>query len=188
MPYTEVLPSKAEIFGHWKDRFAGIGIFVDWGEPSCWACGFHYAAKYDIKSPDANWNEILDGWGRIPLQRCHIVPRSLGGADKPDNLFLMCRECHDLAPNTALPEIFFEWARAQSYLRREMEKINEALRSFSVSPKQYCELLQVIQTSDFKLWKRGKLGLHRPQSKIRPGIVPTYSRNFDRVSSSLPEI
>jgi HNH endonuclease len=164
VPYVDVLPSKVQIFNHWKDRFREVGIFIDWGEPSCWACRFHYGIKYDIKSPDASWNEILDGWERIPLQRCHIIPRSLGGSEEPANLFLMCRECHDLQPNTALPEIFFEWVRAQSHGRRESAKIDEALRSFGVGPEQHRELTQLLESSDFKTWLDGKSGLHRPQS------------------------
>jgi hypothetical protein len=76
----------------------------------------------------------------------------------------MCRECHDLAPNTAVPEIFFEWVGAQSHWKREFAKLDEALRSFGVSPEQYHELTQVLNAPDFKVWVRGKIGLHRPQS------------------------
>jgi HNH endonuclease len=164
LPFTDLLPSKAQIFSHWKDRFPDIGIFVDWGEPSCWACGFHYSTKYDVRSSDAGWKKILNGWDRVPLQRCHIVPRSLGGTDEPSNLFLMCRECHDLAPNTALPKIFFEWVRAQSSARRESAMIEEALRSFGVASEQHEEISQLLASSEFKEWVSGKLGLHRPQS------------------------
>jgi hypothetical protein len=31
MAYVDVLPSKAEIFSYWKDRFDAIGIFFDLG-------------------------------------------------------------------------------------------------------------------------------------------------------------
>ena len=46
------LPSKAEIFAYWKERIFEKGLFVDWGEPSCWVCGFYYESKYDISSPN----------------------------------------------------------------------------------------------------------------------------------------
>lgn len=111
--FTDVLPLKSEIFDYWKERLPALGFFIDWGEPSCFACRFHYGTKYDIKRSDAGWHEIFECWNSIPLQRCHIVPRSLGGTDEVANLFLMCRECHDPAPNTNIPEIFFDWARAQ---------------------------------------------------------------------------
>ncbi len=164
MPWTDTLPSKAQIFDYWKDRFREIGIFIDWGEPSCWACRFHYGTKYDIKRSDASWSGIYAGWDRIPLQRCHIVPRSLGGTDDPSNLFLMCRECHDLAPNTAIPDIFFNWVRSQSPHRRESDKIQEALRAFGVDQVQQKKLTRIIESAEFKEWLGGKLGLHRPQS------------------------
>jgi hypothetical protein len=164
MAYIDTLPSKAQIFDYWKDRFRKIGIFIDWGEPSCWSCRFHYGTKYDIKRSDAGWDQIFDGWNRIPLQRCHIVPRSLGGTDEPSNLFLMCRECHDLAPNTAVPEIFFQWVRAQSFDKREADKIRDALRAFEMTEERHEELMIVIESAEFKAWMSGRLGLHRPQS------------------------
>jgi len=99
--FTDDLPSKSQIFEYWRERLPPLGFRIDWGEPGCWACGFHYGAKYDVKRPDARWCEI-----------------SLGGTNDVANLFLMCRECHDLAPNTSVLEIFFEWARAQSWHTR----------------------------------------------------------------------
>jgi hypothetical protein len=164
MPYTDTLPSKAQIFDHWKDRFRQLGIFVDWGEPSCWACGFHYGARYEIKRSDASWREIFAAWDRIPLQRCHIVARSLGGADDESNLFLMCRECHDLAPNTEIPDIFFHWVRSQSFHKRESDKILEAMRTFGIDQVESDKLTDVIECAEFKAWICGRFGLHRPQS------------------------
>ena len=189
MPYTDVLPSKGEIFSHWKDRLLDIGIFIDWGEPSCWACGFHYGAKYDIRRSDAGWNEILAGWEEVPLQRCHIIPRSCGGADKPSNLFLMCRECHDLQPNTSVPEVFFQWARAQNSFAREVAKLRTAFESFGiVEVDAQIELGELICSNDLRSWMSGKIGLHRPQSNYAPrssrltpatvvGLAAYYQRN-----------
>jgi 5-methylcytosine-specific restriction endonuclease McrA len=158
------LPGRGEIFLHWKDRLGELGLFVDWGEPSCWACGFHYDDKYDVPSPQVTLERIVQCWERIPLQKCHIVPKSLGGADTADNLFLMCRECHDRAPNTPFPEIFFEWARAQSSSRRESAKIEEALRSLSVPEDMRNVIEAALNSPEFGSWVSGKIGLHWPQS------------------------
>jgi len=187
MPYVDVLPSKAEIVAHWRERFRDLGIFIDWGEPSCWACGFHYGSKYDVKSPKAGWNEIFDAWNKIPLQRCHIVPRSLGGKDEPSNLFLMCRECHDQAPNFPFTDAFLEWARAQNYLLRESLKLEEAFRSFGVEAERRAEIAAILASTGFKAWAREKIGFHRPQSnyasvlsRLTPatmiGLAVYYSR------------
>ena len=165
MSSTDDPPSKSEIFDYWKDRFRDLGIFVDWGEPGCWACGFHYGTKYDIKRSNASWNEILRCWEGIPLQRCHIIPRSLGGTTDPPNMFLMCRECHDLAPNTDIPEIFFEWVRAQSWRVRESSRTQAAFASFGVDSASEKSLCELIDSDKFKSWVSGRFGLHWPQSK-----------------------
>ena len=146
--FVDNLPSKSRIFDHWKDRLPALGILIDWGEPGCWACRFHYGTKYDVKRPNASWSEILRGWDRIPLQRCHVVPRSLGGTDDVDNLFLMCRECHDLAPNTSIPAIFFEWAGTQSSCGREMAKIRAALDAFRVSEQEAQDLEVLLESEE----------------------------------------
>ena len=168
MPFTDNLPSKSQIFDYWKDRLGQLGFVIDWGEPSCWACRFHYGTKYDIKRSDVGWDTILHCWSKIPLQRCHIIPRSLGGTDDVSNLFLMCRECHDLAPNTSIPAIFFEWARRQSSEARENSKVRVALESFGIGEAAAEDVLRVFLSKGFRSWKRGKFALHWPQSKYAP--------------------
>jgi hypothetical protein len=167
----QLLPTKAEIFDHWKDRFRDLGFFIDWGEPSCWACRFHWGAAYNIKRPDASWEEIFDCWNRVPLQRCHIISRSLGGSDEPENLFLMCRECHDLAPNTNIPDIFFRWVRSQSHGTREGAKMEDAFRAFGIEGDalkfQFCTLMG---SDEFNRWIADKFSLHFPQSNY-PSVV-----------------
>ncbi|UZH08191.1 MULTISPECIES: HNH endonuclease [unclassified Halomonas] len=188
MPFIDSLPAKREVFEHWRHRIGELGFFIDWGEPSCWACGFHYSDKYDIRKPDASLEEIYRCWDKIPLQRCHIVPKSLGGTDECDNLFLMCRECHDLAPNTSIPEIFYEWARAQSSYVREAQKIKTALRSFGVEEQDHDKYCAFMNAESFRGWLDGKMGLHRPQSNYAPtsarltpatmvGLLIYYARN-----------
>lgn len=46
------------------------------------------------------------------MQRCHIIPESLGGKDEPSNLVLLCHKCHLDNPNVADPEIMWDWIRA----------------------------------------------------------------------------
>lgn len=158
------LPSKAQVFDYWKHRLSDLGFFIDWGEPGCWACGFHYGIKYDIRRPNESWDKILDCWNKVPLQRCHIVPRSLGGTNDVSNIFLMCRECHDLAPNSSIPEIFFKWARSQSFYVRDLSKIQAAFDSFGIAPSKQKDFCELIASEEFKSWVSGKFGLHRPQS------------------------
>lgn len=46
------------------------------------------------------------------LQRCHIVPDSLGGEDKPSNLILLCKRCHADGPNVSDPDIMLDWIKS----------------------------------------------------------------------------
>jgi HNH endonuclease len=162
--FQDVLPLKSEIFEYWKDKLGELQRSIDWGEPSCWACGFHYDGKYDIKRRNPTWENILNCWDRIPLQRCHIIPRALGGPDTVDNLFLLCRECHDAAPNTNAPDIFFAWVNAQDYYVRELAKMVTAFNAFGVTEEDYPELEVIFRSEEFRKWNQGRLSLHRPQS------------------------
>jgi hypothetical protein len=186
--FADDLPSKAEIFEYWNSWLRGLGCRINWGEPGCWACGFHYGTRYDVKWSDAGWENVLRCWNNIPLQRCHIVPRSLGGTNDVSNLFLMCRECHDLAPNTSFPEIFFDWARAQSWDARESAKLSSAFDAFRVSKAALGDFAEVMFSEGFRSWAFSRFGLHRPQSNYAPissrltpathvGLAAYYWRN-----------
>lgn len=102
------MPTKAQIFEYWMDWLDKKEF--DWGEPCCWACKRHFGAKFDLEKPQSTREEIIKNWNSVPLQRCHIIPRQFGGEDTPSNLFLMCKSCHDKAPNTKSREIFLNWA------------------------------------------------------------------------------
>lgn len=59
------------------------------------------------------------------IQRCHIIPHSQEGKDEPSNLLLLCRDCHNDAPNVsnATAEDFFNWMKNS---RRSLEQyLNE---------------------------------------------------------------
>lgn len=47
------------------------------------------------------------------LQKCHIVPRSLGGSDKPENIIPLCPMCHDEMPDVIDPEVLWSWIKHQ---------------------------------------------------------------------------
>ena len=88
----EVIKAKNhEIVEYWFSRIDECGLSVDAAEAHerCWRCGC-----------------------KRTLERCHIVPASLGGSDDPSNLVLLCHRCHLDSPNVADPEIMWDWIRA----------------------------------------------------------------------------
>lgn len=80
-----------EIVDYWFSRVDECGLSVDASEAHerCWRCGY-----------------------KIKLERCHIIPHSLGGEDIASNLVLLCHRCHLENPNVTDPEIMWDWIRA----------------------------------------------------------------------------
>lgn len=83
----------AEIVEYWAQHQSECGLSVDWAEAEmlCWRCAH-----------------------KRQLQRCHIVPRALGGSEEPSNLVLLCGQCHAEAPNVAEPDFMWTWLRAHA--------------------------------------------------------------------------
>ena len=85
--------SIKEIVDYWVTQKSEVGMSVDWAEATflCWRCAY-----------------------KRNLQRCHIIPRSLGGTDEPSNLVLLCGQCHAEAPNVADPDFMWHWLKAHA--------------------------------------------------------------------------
>ena len=107
----------SEIVEYWSNVEDECGLSVDWAEAEklCWRCA----------------NETN-------LERCHIVPRSLGGSELPSNLVLLCSKCHREAPNVSDSKFMWLWLRAHaaSYYGTYWQKrgIKEFEFIFSRSP------------------------------------------------------
>lgn len=91
MGNENIKTSKKEIVDYWFSIVDECGLSVDAAEAHerCWRCGC-----------------------KKSLERCHIIPGSLGGEDKPSNLVLLCKRCHLENPNISDPEIMWDWLRA----------------------------------------------------------------------------
>ena len=108
-----------------------IPVVIDWGEPQCFACGSMIYGFGDIRDDI----ELKTLWNLNKpfshMQRCHIVPKALGGSDSPSNLFMLCKECHHDSPDTIYPKAFFRWV----YQRRThsiMDEVREQLDSLGI--------------------------------------------------------
>lgn len=85
--------SIEEITNYWQEYQDECGLSVDWSEATllCWRCAH-----------------------KRKLQRCHIIPRALGGSEEPSNLVLLCAQCHSEAPNVNDSEFMWTWLRAHA--------------------------------------------------------------------------
>lgn len=87
----DIKTTKEEIVDYWVRVEDECGLSVDWSEAliRCWRCGY-----------------------KANLQRCHIIPYSLGGKDEPSNFVLLCSRCHIDAPNVESKTFMWDWIRA----------------------------------------------------------------------------
>lgn len=78
---------------YWQSRVDEDELSVDWNEATmhCWRCGC-----------ERN------------LERCHIIPDTLGGKDAPENIVLLCKRCHQEGPNVEDPDVMWDWIKAYS--------------------------------------------------------------------------
>lgn len=108
----------SEIVDYWASRIDECDLSVDWseGEEYCWNCG----------SPK-------------DLTRCHIVARSLGGQDVPSNYVVLCRKCHEEAPNVDDPRIMWDWLIAHKASFYKTHFIIEGWREYEFIYKRSVE-------------------------------------------------
>lgn len=103
-------PTHYAIFNYWKEEKLSNGqpVIVDWGEPSCWACDKPVSIGSKKQLTECNYSAIWNSVGSR-LEKCHIIPKALGGSYEPKNMFLLCSKCHDDSPDTNKRAIFINW-------------------------------------------------------------------------------
>ena len=111
------MQSKNKIVEYWRDN-THINIFPYWkdAETQCWRCGYKFTKD---------------------LQRCHIIPRALGGSDSADNLILLCRNCHREAPDVNDSAFMLRWLEATMHCH-EIRVFQEVLEEvFNVIGREW---------------------------------------------------
>jgi len=99
------LPTCQQIFDYWDNQ--KTSPWADFPcDPACFACGF-FKDETSKTTGWTTWNKA----GQNGLERCHIIPHSLGGSNKVDNLVLLCKKCHELSPDIGDSQFLFDWMK-----------------------------------------------------------------------------
>lgn len=130
-------PKKSQIAFHWREKISELGLFFDWLEPSCWACGLFAFATEEELSFDFNQLELKDQffiWDyHSYLERCHVIPKALGGCSCHGNLVLLCKDCHKDNPDTDNTELFLTWMKNRKpFGLKRAEQIIKAFDEFNL--------------------------------------------------------
>lgn len=64
------------------------------------------------------------------LYRCHIIPSSANGKDEPCNYVLLCRTCHENAPNCISPDIMWDWLNSNKFYCYDTYKGQEIINEY----------------------------------------------------------
>ena len=134
--------SKWAIASHWiewekKYQVAPPFGFFDWGEPSCMACGKWREEWDEPKTLSGRWN-------RATLQKCHVVPLYMDGADDPSNMVLMCDQCHAQQPDSRDPEITYQYMRKRTLLEGYgLAGMALAVQAAAASGANYAEMKEI---------------------------------------------
>lgn len=106
------MPSRQKIAFYWRDTsWDYFGYSMEWQEPFCWACGT-FDGSLDMDQSGQKGIAVFRVWENHGyLQRCHVVPKSLGGCNCEANLVLLCARCHRESPDTKDPIHFQNWVR-----------------------------------------------------------------------------
>ena len=116
------MPSCYHIFEYWSDKYiderglisanGDLKVIQNENFPTCFACG-RAAKRKDILSWEKYDVSKTELWSdkRInsTLQKAHIVGQQFGGENKPENLFLLCSDCHYDSPDTQNEAAFMRW-------------------------------------------------------------------------------
>lgn len=101
------MPTRHAVARYWLERKEAPWSSHGWdyGEPACMACSW-WKEEWDEEST------IPQKWAASGLNRCHIVPRYMGGSDLCENLVLMCDVCHSGQPDSLDPLETFAYMRS----------------------------------------------------------------------------
>lgn len=157
------MPERGEIAKYWNEYIFSNGstdeypiyMWIDIGEPVCWACGggdktniIEYREKKYQKYPEIRrkdeMNDVIEMWNKTKFHRHHIVPQSRGGSNKCSNFLLLCNECHEDIPHIIDIDIVFKWMKNR---RNELANnyINIFKSGFKLNNMKYdVKIAQVI--------------------------------------------
>lgn len=130
MKKESIKTKNQEIVDYWFSRVDECGLCVDAAEAHerCWRCGC-----------------------KSSLERCHIIPESLGGKDKPSNLVLLCRRCHVENPNVIDTDIMWDWLRAYGTVFYDTFWIIQGIKEYEfIYQKSLNEELKSLQIDNNK--------------------------------------
>ena len=122
--------------------------------------GYQNAKEYILAREKGKCQLCGKGWNKKGWHLHHIIPRSKGGTDKPDNLALLHKRCHDKLHEEGLKLKPNKQYKAETFMSTSRWKIVDGLRK-----RVYTEHTYGYET------KMNRLGLGLEKSHINDAFV-----------------
>lgn len=162
-----------DIINYWIQFGEECGLNFDWSEADtiCWRCGCERK-----------------------LQRCHIIPDSLGGKDEPNNFVLLCSECHQEAPNVESNTFMWDWIKSYYspfyntfWHTRAMEEYERIYHKSFIDELESRNIITDHALSQFWNLKTGKTSFHfgHPYGNVST-IAGNYKLHLDVFDQKYP--
>jgi hypothetical protein len=144
--------SIKDIALYWSEKGIPISIPVEYEDldKCCWNCGEEKNKR---------------------IQRCHIVPKSLGGSNTADNFVLLCDYCHNLAPNINDDNQMWKWIEMNNSIYKYTSlfgfKVSVAICDFEkINNVDFIKFLTDLITHKYiksadELFNYNKISTHR---------------------------
>jgi len=110
---------RQEAIAYWSTRVCESDIGCDWNEADirCWRCGC-----------------------MRECQKCHIIPRSLGGLDFTPNLIPLCAMCHDEMPNVLDASAIWLWIKSDHGVMHDTYWVMRGMKESGLTLKQVARI------------------------------------------------
>src|SRR5439155_25914855 len=84
--------NKLNIIEYWKNKIDECELNFDWSDAHevCWACG-----------------------DNVETEKCHIIPHCFDGDEIPENMILLCNQCHKENPNAISYDSYIQWLKSR---------------------------------------------------------------------------
>ena len=131
-----------------------------WNKPTeCWKCGKH-----------------------SDLEAAHIIPKCIGGSNKTENLVILCKRCHEFAPNVNDKEYMWEWINYEGmYIADFLDNMT------SSKHKKIIKILKILKSKKFQEWDDANTGTHGLKVLPFDRIVTTYNWKIKKCSEMICE-
>ena len=137
--------------------------------------------RSDLGKISSFWNRSTECWKcgvHSNLEAAHIIPKRLGGSNKPENLVILCTRCHEYAPDVLDKEYMWEWIKHDGLtIDDAIEKIMKYCNN-NMKSKEYKHFTKIMSSKEYLEWGIKNTGQHGVKPLGISKTITTHNWQF----------